>query len=471
MTFGGANPVLNPVLKIAGPAAMSDLKATLNDKMIGRLALADKGQYVVRDADLRGFFLTIGTRRKTFTVQGECWKDGKRHTKKVALGSADDLTTREARVMAKDILARIAKGEFVQEAVPPPLPEVTLRSAWARYRTAHMERKERSPATIAGYADHVERVMKDWLDLPLKTLGENPRMVAERHDAITKNSGPAAANGCMRTLRAVYNHARRSARELPADNPTLAVDWNQEKRRDTAMGELDLPAWMEQAGRLRHAIRREFHLFTLLSGSRPGALQCAEVSHLDLGRRILHIPRPKGGAKRAFDIPLSRQMIACLVRAMRAGRMLHPEQAERWIFAADSQEGHLIEHKEPRSRLSKWGNDLRQSYRTLGQAAGLSEVDMHLLMNHRLPGVNAGYITRDKLMSRHLRTAQQKLSDYIFAAGATEPKDCSPRERVWPRLPSRCIGDDTLDPTPPDPRLGVPLGPRKRPQGSPAKAA
>ena len=202
MTFVGANPVLNPVLKIAGPPAMSDLKATLNDKMIGRLALADKGQYVVRDADLRGFFLTIGTRRKTFTVQGECWKDGKRHTKKVALGSTDDLTTREARVMAKDILARIAKGEFVQEAAPPPLPEVTLRSAWARYRTAHMERKERSPATIAGYADHVERVMKDWLDLPLKTLGENPRMVAERHDAITKNSGPAAANGCMRTLRA-----------------------------------------------------------------------------------------------------------------------------------------------------------------------------------------------------------------------------------------------------------------------------
>jgi hypothetical protein len=455
---------------------MSHFKATLNDKMILRLALADDGQYVVQDTDLPGFFLVVGAWKKTFTVRGEFWKDGKRLTKKVALGSSEDVSTRDARILAKETLAKIARGEFAEEKAKVTIAaEVTLRMAWDRYRTAHMERKERSEATIRGYADHVERVMKDWLDLPLKTLGENPRMVAERHDKITANSGPAAANGCMRTLRAVYNRARRSARELPPDNPTLAVDWNQEKRRDTALRAFDLPRWIDEAGRLRHAIRREFHLFTLLSGSRPGALQRAEVKHFSFARRVLHIPRPKGGAKRAFDIPLSRDMIRCLVRAMRAGRMLHPDQAETWIFAADSVEGHLVEHKEPRTRLFKWGNDLRQSYRTLGQAAGISEVDMHLLMNHRLPGVNAGYITRDKLLSDHLRAAQQKLTDYVMAAGTPPPKEGSKRERAWPRLPSRRIGDETFDPTPPDPRLGVPIGPRKRKgeaaEANPAKAA
>lgn len=35
---------------------------------------------------------------------------------------------------------------------------------------------------------------------------------------------------------------------------------------------------------------------------------------------MLQIPKPKGGAKRAFDIPLSRQMILCLVRVIRLGR-------------------------------------------------------------------------------------------------------------------------------------------------------
>ena len=61
--------------------------------------------------------------------------------------------------------------------------------------------------------------------------------------------------------------------------------------------------------------------------------------------------------------------------------------------------------------LSKWGNDLRQSYRTLAQAAGVAELDIHLLMNHSLPGVNAGYITRDRLLRDHLRTQQQRISD------------------------------------------------------------
>lgn len=266
----------------------------------------------------------------------------------------------------------------------------------------------------------------------------------------------------MRTLRAVYNHARRNARMLPPDNPTMAVDWNEEKRRDTAMGSFDLPAWMDEAGRLRHLIRREFHLFMLLSGSRPGALKRAELKHFDFARRVLHLPRPKGGAKRAFDIPLSREMIRCLIRAMRASRMLHPENAERWIFAADSEEGHLVEHKEDRGQLSKWGNDLRQTYRTLGQAAGLSEVNMHLLMNHKLSGVNEGYITRDKLMCDHLRHAQQTLSTYIVGAGATRPKGRPARERTWPRVPSRRMGDPAIDPTLLDPRLGVALGPRKR---------
>lgn len=72
--------------------------------------------------------------------------------------------------MAKEILAKIAKGEFAEEAAKAAV-QVTLRDAWARYRVAHLERKDRSPATIRGYGDHVERPLKDWLDVPLKTLG------------------------------------------------------------------------------------------------------------------------------------------------------------------------------------------------------------------------------------------------------------------------------------------------------------
>lgn len=429
---------------------MADMRAVLSDRMIATLPNAEAGQYAVRDTELKGFQVVIGVRRKTFAVQGEHWKGGKRTSCRVTLGHFGDMTTREARATAKVALGLIAKGEVKpkRKAGSTTPKQITLRTAWSRYRDSHMIRKGRSEATIRGYKDHVERLLGDWLDKPLIELAQNPRLVADRHDELTRRSGPYAANGAMRSLRAIYNHARKTARELPADNPVFGVDWNREIRRDTAMGAADLPKWFEQLGRLRHPIRREFHLFMLLSGSRPGALMRARLEDLDLRRRTLHIPRPKGGAERAFDIPLSRAMVRCLMRAVRVSRMMHPEEARTWIFAADSAEGHLVEHKEPRARLSKWGNDLRQTYRTMGQAAGLSRLDMHLLMNHTVPGVNEGYITRDRLLENQLRTAQERLSRLILSASRA-----GAGERQWPCLSSRRIGDHRRDPTPLDPRI------------------
>jgi integrase len=399
----------------------------LTEREIAKLPLATQGQYVVRDKELKGFFLVVGKRKKTFTIHGESWKDGKRTPVHMAIGAVGDINAKDARLMARDYLTRFARG------LPPVEPEprsgsegekrddkppagITLVQAWERYRDGHMVRKNRGARTIESYRDHVERIFASWGDQPLKELGDDPSLVATRHDKITKENGPYIANGAMRTLRAIYNHARKTHRFLPADNPVDAIDWNQEKRRDTGMGAKALPGWFDELVELENPLRREFHLFSLLSGCRPGALKVAEVAHLDLRRRILHIPAPKGGAKKAFDIPLSRPMMRCLIRAIRIGRVMHPRAAERWIFAADSAPGHLIEQKEERTVLSKWANDLRQTFRTIGQAAEVPPLDIHILMNHSLPGVNAGYITVSGLMDGHLRRQQERISRAVLDA-------------------------------------------------------
>jgi integrase len=278
-----------------------------------------------------------------------------------------------------------------------------------------MRKRARAARTITDYRDIIERVLVEWLDTPLIDLGRDPQRVMDHHAKLTAQRGPYAANKAMRVLSAVYNHAQRYSQRLPGVNPVSIVDFNQEKRRQTGMGPQDLGTWHAQLMRLPNPVRREFHLFMLLSGSRPDALSKARWEHLDLTRRALHIPKPKGGEKRAFNIPLSREMIQCLWRARHAARRMYPAGADTWIFPADSAMGHLAEHKEERSVLSKWGNDLRQTYRTLAQAAGLTEFDTQLLMNHSLPGVNAAYITRGSLMP-HLRAQQQLVSSYIMQA-------------------------------------------------------
>lgn len=398
------------------PASPTDSRLLFSDRTLATVPLMPKGQRIVRDTELPGFFVMVGRRAKTYMVQGDLRVDGKRQSIRVKVGDVGRLATREARAKAKRILGAIADGVDPRPKPPPapaprtPSGDPTLREAWTSYRDSHMRRKGRSEGTIGSYADHIERLLKDWLDKPLSELGNDPGLVKARHDEMTIENGPYIANGAMRSFRAIYNHARKTARSLPAENPVLAIDWNPEKRRDTGMGVADLPGWYKELKALDNPLRREFHLFLLLSGSRPDPIKRAKREHVDFRQRILHVPKPKGGEERAFDIPLSREMIRCLIRSIRIGRKMYPDQAETWLFPADSNAGHLVEHKEDRKDLSKWGGDLRQTYRTVGQAAAVSEVDMHLLMNHSLPNVNVGYITRHKLLLDHLRRQQQAIS-------------------------------------------------------------
>lgn len=394
---------------------MADQKLDLNDRVIMRLPYAETGQYRVRDSDVKGFLLLIGKRTKTFMAQGEHWKNGSRvFSARVKVGEFGEMSYRDAKVAAREVLAAIARGQrpgAEPEAAETP---ITLRQAWDRYRVAHMERKGRDERTIANYRDHMERLFKDWLDDPLARLGEKPLLVVDRHDLITKDNGPYIANGAMRSLRAIYNHAAKTNRDLPPVNPVTAIDWNKETRRDTGIGSDDVVGWLGELQALPNALRREFHLMTMLSGSRPTALKNVRIDDINLRDRLLHIPKPKGGEAKAFDIPLSRPMIRCILRSMRLGRIFFPIEAETWLFPADSESGHLEEHKEERSDLSKWGNDLRQTYRNLAQVAGVGESDVHLLMNHVLPGVNGGYLTRDRLTRNHLRAQQERISAVVI---------------------------------------------------------
>jgi hypothetical protein len=119
---------------------------------------------------------------------------------------------------------------------------------------------------------------------------------------------------------------------------------------------------------------------------------------------------------------------------------MYPLQSRKWIFPGDSESGHLAETKEDRDTLSKWGNDLRQTFRTIATAAGVSEFDAKLLMNHSIPGVNAGYVTRHKLLEDHLRSQQQAIGTVVFCAiGKMLTKDAALRDWLG-RCASRVAG-------------------------------
>ena len=63
---------------------MSYVRTRLTDAAVRALPFADEGQYIVRDTELPGFFLVVGTRTKTYTIQTDIRALGRRRTIRVA---------------------------------------------------------------------------------------------------------------------------------------------------------------------------------------------------------------------------------------------------------------------------------------------------------------------------------------------------------------------------------------------------
>ena len=128
----------------------------LTEKGIARLPLAEAGQYKVRDVELKGFFVRVGKRTKTYMVQGEHWQDGCREfAVQKKLGEFNAISARDARIKAKEMLVKFTKGERPVEPDKPRPGSITLRMAWDRYREAHMIRKGRAARTIENYQDYM----------------------------------------------------------------------------------------------------------------------------------------------------------------------------------------------------------------------------------------------------------------------------------------------------------------------------
>lgn len=373
--------------------------------------LSKKGQKTLRDTT-PGFFAIIGKRRRTFYFQCETTRLGKRTVIKKAIGPVEDWDVQDARIEALKQIKAIKDGAATKR-------QVTLGAAWDSYRM-RLERRiangQQSDRTLEAYTDKMDRMLKDWIDVPLRDLSDDPMMIAARHRAITDDHGPIMANMAMKVLRCIYRHARDVGLErgLPAELPTSAVEMNPEDRRETALAQKDMAAWYKQLRALPSVVRQEHHLFTLFSGARTGSLRQARWA--DVEGRFLRIPNPKGGPKRAYNIPLSQAMLDCLERAKAAGQMERPYHAAEYIFPGEH--GPLSHSKEPRTHkrgvhpLSHWGGCLRQTHKSVSVIVEVDELLSRLLLGHALSGTSEGYISKNPLAAP-LLAAQEKISTYI----------------------------------------------------------
>ncbi len=366
--------------------------------------------YVVRDTELKGFIVIVNKKSSSWGVQRDLWQGPRGHRRFVrsvryTIGRVGIMPLRVAREMALEAIHQIQQG--IDPNKPDVTTTLTLKDLWKEYEE-NLHARGRAPRSIADFVYNL-RYFKDWVDLTLEEIASNRIAVRERHKKLTRENGPYAANRAMRALRAAYNLALRVDDSLPA-NPVIAVTFNREKRRNESLGPDGLPDWWRKIEALDNPIRRDLHKFLLLTGMRRTAAITARWENVDWKRGLLFVPNPKGGEERAFSLPLSGYLVELLSERQRENEL--PFEGSPWVWPAISKSGHITEPKENKRGLPP-PHVLRHSYATLAKGAGLNEMDIALLMNHKLPGVTAGYIHETSLIE-HLKACQEKVTAHIL---------------------------------------------------------
>lgn len=394
-------------------------KVRLTDQYIADLKLAAPGKkYRVHDTDLPGFLVLVTASTKTFCIRIKVGKV----SKFLKICSTSDKSAREARVLARDLAAEERKKIKQQQT-----PAILLPMVWPPFRERlNFPRGRRkgvaSPKTIEQYTDCYRRLLAPLHETSLDYLALNPTIVIEHQAKITNENGPYMANRMRAVGKMMYGYAQELfPGRLPHKNPFDLANRNQEERRQTAITRVELPTWWHQLNANITGVRREFHLFTLLSGLRPSSLCPAKWEHLRLEDRAIWV-YAKGDVP--YWIPLSNEMIECIERARDLGKKYVPKHADTYIFPCDSRTGHMEKPREKRRHLSHYGDDLRQTFATMAELTGVPERHIKMLMNHTIPGVkrrtkpSPGDVTRgysnDIEFEPELRVSQQRISTFIM---------------------------------------------------------
>ncbi|WP_414611880.1 tyrosine-type recombinase/integrase [Stenotrophomonas muris] len=376
------------------------MKSKITQSLVERAPQPKPGKSALyADTEMRGFYLIVTATKRSFYVQSLV--NGRQVRTK--LGDHPAMDAKQARDAARQTLVGMRGGTNPNEERRRARARgITLRDAL----DLHLAAKPLSPRTKDDYRYNCEQYLSDWLDRPLAELGADRSGVRDRHRRITARHGAPSADNAFRIFRAVYNRGLREHPELPP-NPCGNVDYHGLRRRKVDAPTDRLKAWGKAVLGL-HPVRRDLHLFMMLTGMRRTSACEARASDLDFASGRLHVPKPKGGSTRAFDLPLSGPLADLLGHRVGENPRLHRKSP--WLFPAESKSGHVAEVAQHELE-GLTGHALRHTFATLAVQAGVPLLELKYLLNHAASNVTMGYI---HVGPEHLRKHQEAASRYIL---------------------------------------------------------
>jgi integrase len=357
----------------------------LTKRAVDDLPFASGKPIYYRDADLPGFGVRVGVKRKSWFVETAVNRRNVRHT----IGSCSHIPLERARQLAKSRLGEMAEGRDPNAARKTARVEtLSLKAAFDAFFEA---RTNLSPTSVPNYRRSINFHLREWATKPIAAITRD--MIIHRHRKIATTSGGVTANNVMRHLGSVWNFTSATAGPLPPNPVRVLSDaraWTVERRRRTLISRHDFPRWFS-AVMQETENARDFLLIAIFTGMRSSEIESLSWMHLDLDGRTLTVPKTKNGEP--LVLPLSNVLHELF--AMR--RELNPKG--EWVFPGPGKTGHLVEPKRFAERVAaKSGvrftmHDLRRTFASIANSVGVSTLALKGLLNHRTDNdVTGGYV-------------------------------------------------------------------------------
>jgi integrase len=372
------------------------IKRKLDDQHI--VALIEFSRFgIYWDTDVRGLRLRLGPRKATWQFFQEHSIHGRRSTTHRTLGFFPTMGTLAARRAGQVEAGRIA----AKQITPSKRDAVRLGAAlddYLKFLKAKAGRRGKPPRHAVNVENLRSLYFGEFEKWPLADLSDNPTIVKEWHERITKEAGPISANRAAEALRACYRYQLKLNRSLPPALPTSGIVFNPETPSGQTMAFKDFPLWREAWEKIESPIHRSFHLTNLLTGCRPGELSRLRREDIKPTERVFIIRSGKAGAD--IRVVLSVPIVRALRMALDAhqGELVFPDC-------------HQLGRHDP---LPARGVQLRRAYRTVAADCGVDELLAHFLLSHAPAGISQRYISQLTLNAGPaMRAAQRVISNRI----------------------------------------------------------
>jgi integrase len=332
------------------------------------------------DRTVQGLFLRIGDKSTSWLYKKWQRTKGRRKSVERTLGHWPAMQPPAARAEALKAAGEFASGTTIVSKADA----VLFSAAFARY-LEYLTAKATKKGKPDRWRYRVEllgkKLLPQWGSWTLADMAKRPDIVADWYADIYKKT-PGSAGHCGRIIRAIYRREAKRDIHLPARLPTSAIEFDGYKPVQVALA-INSKAYREWADawrKLPSDIERGYHLFSLLTGMRPGEVARMTVNDIDLDRKMFTMRN--GKSDKDGELPISPQIAYALALATNAEYAGHHEvKRTDLLFPGCMQVS-------ARAELPIRGQKLRHSWRAVAADLGIDALISHFLLLHAPKGIS-----------------------------------------------------------------------------------